>query len=206
MERDKIKIVIVDDHSLFSEGLATLLKTMEEVTVAKCLTKGLDTIEYLKAHHVDIVIMDISLPDINGIEVAKRLMDISTNIKTIFLSIHNEGYYVKKAKEIGAWGYLLKEDAFDELKEAIYNVKNGKKHFSKKVLYALKNKDKFSLTNREKEILYFVSKGYSNKQIAHSLGISTKTVEAHKTRIMKKLNIRSGTELIKFAIEHSHLY
>ncbi len=202
----KIKIVVVDDHLLFREGLVSLLNTMEDVTISRCMGRGADALEYLREYPTDIVIMDISLPDINGIEVAKRLLDRTRDLKIIFLSIHNEAYYIRQCQEIGAWGYLLKEDAFDELKQAIYSVNDGKRYFSKKVLYALEDKDKFSLTKREKEILYFISRGYTNKQIANSLGISTKTVEAHKTRIMQKLNIHSGAELIRFAVKHAHLY
>lgn len=211
MSKLKIRIIIADDHKIVREGLSQLLKNREDIEVVAEADNGRELVELAKKLKPDIVIVDISMPDLNGIEAARLIKSENENIKIIFLSVHSEKQFIKEAFKIKVSGYLLKECAFNELINAVYSALRNKIYISEKILdkmvkeylKALQKGDTSVFTilsNREREILQLISEGKSTKEIAEKLYISVKTVETHRKNIMDKLNIYSIAELTKYAI------
>jgi DNA-binding NarL/FixJ family response regulator len=208
----KISLVIADDHRLFRLGLRQLLEREANFTVAGEAATGLEVIEIAKNTKPDIVLMDISMPEINGIEAARRIIEEQDQTKIIILSMHSDRRYILEALRIGARGYLLKDSAPEELVQAIHKVMNGEFYLSARInasviadFVQLASADKLSpfqtLSGREREVLQLIAEGHSTKEIAEKLSLSAKTVETHKQHIMDKLNIRTVAELTRYAIK-----
>lgn len=206
----QIKILLVDDHQIIIDGIKSLLDNVENVKVAGEANNGLEAINALKVLTVDIVLMDIDMPKMNGIDATKYIKEKFKDTKVIILSVHCEQAMIKNLVEIGTDGYLLKNSSKEELLDAIYKVANGEKYFSSEVTLSLLNPEKnesksfkhtIDFTNRELDVLKLLVDGYTNKQVGEKLFISHRTVDTHRTNIMKKVGVNNVAGLISFAIK-----
>jgi DNA-binding NarL/FixJ family response regulator len=202
---EKIKIYLADDHKILRESLNILLSQEEDIEVAGEAEDGLAVEDGLRKHPADILILDISMPKRSGLDVAKNMTREYPEVKIIFLTMHKSEEIIAEAFESGAKGYVLKENALEELVKAIHAVKDGKVYVSSELAPTLlhgflSNERRGSdLSVREREILKLLAEGYSNKEISDMLMISIKTVETHRANIMRKNNFKNITELVLFA-------
>jgi DNA-binding NarL/FixJ family response regulator len=207
-----IRIVIVEDHTIVREGLRPLLEG-RGIDVIGEAGDGLEAVKIVKELVPQVVIMDVGLPRLGGIEAARRIVKGNPDMKVIMLTIHDEPQYVYKSLEAGAKGYLVKEAPLEELMAAIYAVLRGETYLSSnfppglldsyaKMVKRGKKADEFSqLTRREREILQYIAEGHTSPQIAKMLFISKKTVENHRANIMEKLDIHDTAGLVRYAIK-----
>ena len=206
-----IRILITDDHQLFREGIVNLLSDSSHIEIVGQAENGQEAIEKARELKPDIVIMDIGMPVLNGVDAICILHKELTDMRVIVLSMHSNKLYIKKALEAGADGYLFKNCTYDQLLEAINSVYQGKKYLSDKITevliqdYLSKEKEinhnSQELSERESEILKLIAEGKSAREISELLFISVKTVGTHKQHILKKLNLKSSADLIKYAIK-----
>ncbi len=202
-----IKIIIADDHAIFTEGLSIMLSTASDIVVLGKATEGNGALKLIDTLHPDVAILDISMPGMNGIEIAKEVYRKRLNTKIILLTMHNNPFTAGKLLRSGVSGYVMKEDAFKDLMHAIKTVRSGGQFVSPSLaekMSCLRNSkaEGFAgLSGREKEVLQLISSGLTNKQIAARLLISVKTVESHRTNIMQKLCIHNTAELVRYAIK-----
>ncbi|MBI9060075.1 MAG: response regulator transcription factor [Labilibaculum sp.] len=208
---NKINVVLVDDHKLFRDGLKSLLHNTKDINVVGEFGNANDLIEQMSQLAAQIIITDISMPGMNGIELTQYLAKEHPCMKTIILSMHNNKEFILSAMDAGAKAYLPKDIAGDELSEAIHEVSEGHEYFnqviSNIVMRSLmrNNKDDKNhgeLTKRETEVLRLVADGFMNKEVAHHLNISVRTVDCHKNNIMSKLSLNTTAELVKYAIKN----
>ncbi len=206
-----IRILLADDHKIVRDGLRALIEKQPDMEVVGEAADGRTAVRLVKELTPDIVIMDISMPDLNGIEAARQILTDAPRIKIITLSMHSDSRFVKEVFKVGASGYLLKECAFEELANAIHTVAADQIYLSPRITHVVLNDylskmpmtetSVFSvLTAREREVLQLMAEGKTTKEIAYSLDLSVKTVEAHRQKIMEKSNIHSVAELTKYAI------
>ncbi|MGR5238837.1 response regulator [Vibrio alfacsensis] len=208
---DNSTVVLVDDHELVRAGIRTLLSAIPNIEVVGECGEGLETLPIVKKLKPALVILDISLKGLNGIELVSLIKKQNSNTKILMLSMHNNVEYVAKCLKNGAQGYLLKDSAVEELEPAIMNVLQGDSYISSEVDESMLSKLLFDenspasllelLTSRQRQILQLIAEGYSTKQIAESIHVSIKTVETHRTHIMKRLNIFDIAGLVRFAME-----
>jgi DNA-binding NarL/FixJ family response regulator len=203
-----IKIVIADDHKLFREGLKSLLAKEENFEVIGEATNGRELLDLLPEIRPDVVLIDLSMPEVSGLEVLQEAKTRLPHIKFIVLTMYDDGQYVAKSVRNGAFGYLLKNADEEELKTAVRQVVlQGKKYFNPHISELLINSMAIqqpraqNLSEREQEVLYLVAQGKTTKDIAHELFVSTRTIETHRANIMKKLEVHNTAELIKKAME-----
>ena len=206
-----IKILLADDHKLLREGLRALIEEQQNMTVIAEAENGRSAVQLSARLSPDIIVMDISMPGLNGIDATRRITAELPGVKVIALSMHADRNFVVEMFKAGAMGYLLKDCAFEELIRAINTVVANKAYLSAKLsdtmikdyvnLFPGKNLSVFSaLTNREREILQLLAEGKGTREISAGLNVSTKTVETFRRQIMKKLDIHSVAELTKYAI------
>ena len=207
----KIKILLVDDHKIFRDGLRNLINTENDMSVAGEAADGRAALKMTRTLQPDMIIMDITMPDMNGIEATRQVLAESPNIKIIALSMHSDRRYVSGMIDAGASGYLLKDCDFEELTKAIRHVAANRMYLSPSVtdivvdIYKKKSSavgptSAPGLTPRERELLQLLAEGMKTRQIAAHLNISVKTVETHRRNIMEKLKIDNNAELVKYAI------
>jgi len=208
-----IRMVLADDHALFRQSLKSMLEKYEDFEVVGEAKNGREVVELAEAEKPDVILMDIGMPDLNGIEATKRIVGKNNRCKVIALSMHGDGQFVSKMLEAGASGYLVKDSIFEDLVNAIRSVIKGKGFLSPEIANVViedyvrkRNSDSKSsvteLTTREKEVLQLLAEGNTSKQIAITLSISIKTVENHRSQISQKLDIHSIAELTKYAIRN----
>ncbi len=206
-----LKILLVDDHKIMREGLKSLLAKETGMEVIAEAENGRMAVQLVRKLKPDVVVMDINMPDLNGIEATCQIMAESPDTKVIGLSMHSDRRFVSGMLKSGATGYLLKDCAFEELASAIQSVAANQTYLSPRVtgtvvqdyvhhLSAEEKPDAPTLTPREREVLQLIAEGKKTKEIAGLLNVSVKTVETHRRHIMEKLDIRSIAELTKFAI------
>ncbi len=206
-----IKVLLADDHKIVREGLRSLLEKEERISVLALADNGRMAVRLAKETQPDVVVMDIAMPDMNGIEATRRLVSENPEMKVLALSMHSARRLVVEALTAGAKGYLLKDCAAEELVRAIRTVAAGKVYLSPDVADQIvkdyvKNPPETSpstlnlLSAREKEVLQLISEGKNTKEIAFTLHVSIKTVESHRQQIMKKLNLQSVAGLTRYAI------
>ena len=206
-----IRIVLCDDHQIIREGLKSLLDKQPDMKVVGEGMTGHDAIRMAKAHSPDVIVLDVAMPDLNGIAAAQRLRDERPKCKVLALSMHSDRRFVTGMFEAGASGYLLKDCAFAELANAIRTVVGGGLYTSPRigadVITELMRKsgrnrrsNKIDLTDREREILQLIAEGKSTKDMADSLGVSVKTIETHRQHIMQKIGVHNVALLTKYAI------
>jgi two-component system response regulator NreC len=203
----KIKVLLVDDHQIIIDGLKSLLKNSDEIIVVAEANNGREALRILDILEIDVVLMDIDMPVLNGIDTLKEIGKRSLAVKVIVLSMHNEAGMIKSLIEIGAKGYLLKSCAQEELIGAIRKVASSQSYFSTEVTLSLLNPAQSNqptelLTERETEIIKLIAEGFSNKEIGSKLYISHRTVDTHRTNLMKKLDVSNIAGLISYAIRN----
>ena len=212
---DPYHIILADDHSLLRQGIRSIIETTPDIKVLGESGDGLELLSLLKKSKPDMVILDISMPKLRGTEAIQEIKVLHPEVKILILSMHKEKEYIYHAFSAGANGYLLKEDTDTELFNAIKTVRDGEFYLSPLLLKELagdfieilSSGGKFpeeSLTTREREVLKLLSEGKSSKEIAGFLFISTRTVEHHRANIMKKLNLKNITDLVKYAIQKGY--
>jgi len=207
----KIRVLICDDHTLFREGLKALLQNDAGVEVVGEAENGREAIEKLKQIPTDVVLMDISMPHLNGFEATQRIVQTHKNIHILILTMYDEDDLIIRCLEAGASGYVLKDAPAEQLVYAIREARKGGKYLSPSVVNkvvsqylqtSVRPKDTYDLlSSREREVLKMLAEGLSVKEIAYRLKLSVKTVEAHKYNLMRKLDVHDRTELVKYAIQ-----
>jgi two-component system response regulator NreC len=206
-----IRVVLADNHELLRQGLKALLER-EGIQVIGEAADGQEAIRLVTDLNPDIVILDISMPLLNGLNVSRELNKSSQKAKTIVLTRHQEDQYVTEALRVGVKGYVLKSQAARDLIQAIHQVYSGGVYLcpgiSRAVVDAFLSKTDLSadpLTSREHQVLQLVVEGNSSKDVARLLGISPKTAESHRMRLMRKLNIHETASLVRYAIRHGYV-
>ena len=203
---NEIKLIIADDHELFRNGLAELLRKHDDIKIVKSVADGVEFMALVNSQfEADIVLLDITMPNMDGFQVLKELKNSNSDIKPIVISMHNDGNYIAKCAKMGAYGYLLKNTDEAELILAIRSVNSGKKYFSAEISEKMINfmsEQSISeniLSNKETEVLGLIAKGLTTKEIAAKLFVSSRTIETHRANILKKLEVKNTAELIKKA-------
>jgi len=207
MHTKPISVLIVDDHPMVIEGLKTLLNDYQTVSVKTHFTNGKDTLQFLEKENIDVILLDVNLPDINGVEMVKLIINKRATIKILGLSTYSEPSIINQMIKNGVKGYLLKNATGDELAEAISQVYNGHFFFGSEIQKILADsvvqdsKDTPKLTRREKHILTLIADGKTTNTIADELFISPLTVETHRRNLMQKLEVSNAASLIRVAVE-----
>lgn len=208
----KIRILIADDHSMVREGLKQLVELEDDIIVVAQAGTGSEAIEKIIEYKPDVVLLDINMPEMNGLEVLSYLRQNDIKANVLILTIHNEVEYLYKAVEIGVKGYVLKDSESDVLIKAIRSIYDGDSYIQPNMASLLFKKmnnddsavmDNSRLTKREVEVLKLITQGMLNKEIAHKLCISEKTVKNHVSNIFKKIEVSDRTQAAVFAIKNS---
>jgi DNA-binding NarL/FixJ family response regulator len=209
-----IRILLADDHQLFIDGIASLLSRIEDVTVVATANNGNEVLKVLANQTCDLVIMDVHMPGMDGIETTRVIRQLHPSVKVLTLTMDNELGITKQILKAGASGYILKNTGRDEFEKAIRKIVAGENYFSEAVMLELaqqympqpiKQKDAKGsapqlLSRRESEILSLIAREYSNQEIGEKLFISSKTVETHRKNLMRKLGVKNALGLVKAAI------
>lgn len=207
-----ISVLVADDHSVVREGVRRVLEAERDLKVCAEAADGEEVLEMIDKHRPDVVILDITMPRLSGLETLERVKALHPNVKAVLLSFRADPPLIQSAVSLGADGYLLKNAGKEEILAAIREVMRGGCYFSPPVAREIvdqirdpsrKGGEPFTqLSAREREVLRLIAEGLSAKEIAARLSISTKTVEAHRTSLMRKLGVRKATELVRYAVRH----
>jgi len=207
-----IKVLIADDHAIVRTGLRAVIKAESELELIGEATGGYETIALVEENQPDILVLDVSMPDLDGIEVAKKIKSQYTDIHILILTIHEDEALLRAALKAGASGYILKGAAEAELISAIHKILEGELYVDPSMvrvllsddvpLPALQPKPTEELTPRETEVLKLIAQGYTNRQIGDELHISVRTAESHRSNLSGKLGLQSRVELVRYAREH----
>jgi len=215
---DKIKVLLVDDHQIVRDGIKRILKDELDIELVGSVSSGREVLDFLKNAPTDIIVADLSMPNMSGIELTERLRESYPDVRVLILSMFNNEEYIVSAIQAGAKGYLPKQDSTtDVLLEAIRTIAGGEEFYSQSIskivlksyIRNVKNSNvgdaakKHQLTTREKEILKLYVDGYTNNEIAEKLSLSVYTIKTHKNNIMQKYNFKSTVEMIKFALRNN---
>lgn len=215
MGAGKIRVLIADDHTLVRESLVGLLEAASDVEVVGQASDGLEAVAKAIASRPHVVVCDVSMPRLNGIEVIRRLREAIPQTRVLVLTMHHEDEYVLQAVRTGAAGYLVKDSAVSELLAAVRSLHAGRGHFGPQAARALAVQvqhperlpdDPYGrLTAREREVFHLMIEGLTTKEIARKLEISTKTAENHRSRVLAKLDVRNTAELVRYALRRGLL-
>lgn len=212
---EKINVMIVDDHALMREGLTKILELEDNINIVAKASDGIEAIELFKKISVDVILLDINMPNMNGIDTLRKLKDIDSSIKVIMLTIYDEREYLIETLNLGANGYMLKDSESSSLVSAIMNVYGGGSYVHPNLAGELlkeinRRKDRHSnkegvesLTKREYEVLCAIAEGLSNKEISDKLYISEKTVKNHVSSILRKLDLADRTQAAIYAYKNN---
>jgi DNA-binding NarL/FixJ family response regulator len=205
-----IRVLLADDHAIIRDGLRALLQSIADIEVVDAVGNGRTAVQRAIDLKPDVVIMDIAMPDLNGIEAVRMLRDKLPSARVVMLSMHADSEHVYRALNAGATGYLLKESAGDEVVSAIRAVRTGQRYLSR-ALESLERRSEVrasrvspldSLSARERQVLQLVVEGRSSTEIARMIHLSPKSVDTYRSRLMKKLGVADVPALVKFAIQH----
>ncbi|MBA4053385.1 MAG: DNA-binding response regulator [Marivirga sp.] len=214
---EKISIVLADDHILVRKGIKAMLESEEALNVIGEAGNGKEALEIARDLHPDILVLDIRMPEMTGIEATAKLSEFSPTTKALILSMHDSEEYVLQSLDAGAYGYLLKDTDKSEFVKALKQIHAGNKYFSGAVSNVLANRllgakspdkntkpdDQYHLTKREREILRMVINGTPNKEIADSLDKSVRTIETHRFNIMKKMSVNNAVDMVNKAVKEN---
>jgi two-component system NarL family response regulator len=205
-EQQKITVLLVDDHPMVKSGLLTCLEYYDDIDVVGLCNDGKDALNKVKELRPNVILMDVSMPLMNGIDATEIITEQFPDTKVLIFSMHDSSEFVHSAIQAGASGYVLKDTSSEEVYTAIKSVVAGNKHFSNSISKMLietpLKKEQHKLTTREQVILSYVAQGYSSKEIAKKLEISFRTVEAHRRNIKDKLNIECLADMVRYAIDN----
>ncbi|MCG6190466.1 response regulator transcription factor [Maribellus maritimus] len=207
-----MNIYLVDDHSLFREGLRFLLSNLNFVNEVFEAENGKQFIAGLKGRQVNVALLDIEMPEMNGMDAARKALEINPEIKIVALSMYSDESYYSSMIEAGANGFLLKNSNFSEVKKAIVDICEGRNYFSIEILQSIVNRinkkttkpENNELTEREIDVLYQICKGRSNPEIAEILSISKRTVDKHRENLLQKTNSKNTANLVVYAIKQGY--
>lgn len=213
-----INVLLADDHTMFVDGIDSILKTESDIKVIGKVYTGPEVVEFVKANKVDLILLDVNLPGMNGIEVCKALKEFDNDTKILAISMFNEESFVTEILNNGAQGYILKNTGREELLLALRTVVGGKSYFSDDVTQTImkglmkqrrasKQREGFfpKISRREKEVLRLIIQEHTTQEIANKLFISLKTVESHRSSLLNKVNARNTAGLVRIAIENKLL-
>ncbi|OGW75302.1 MAG: hypothetical protein A2Z72_08645 [Omnitrophica bacterium RBG_13_46_9] len=207
-----IEVMLVDDHSIVRQGIKSIISREDDIKIVAEASDGQEAVRLAKSKSPDVIIMDITLPSLNGLDASQRIIRSNKNINILILSMHENRAFIEKSLHYGIKGYILKDSAADEIVHAIREVYAGRYFLSSKISsfiiqdYAFRKKKSLQLkgisilTARERQILQLIAEGLHNKEIANKLKISLKTVLVHRNNIMQKLDIHNQAQLIRFAL------
>ncbi len=200
-----IRILIVDDHKIFRQGIVTMLRSQPDCQVVAEAGSGKDAVAFAQRLQPDIILMDVSLPDFDGIEAARRIQTAGIDAAVILLTMYREANLMTLAEETGIMGYILKNDAFDDLLYAVNAVSRGEQYISASLSTESFHTPTYPagpspLTGRENEITALVARGLTSREIGKELFVSTKTVETHRANIMEKLQLKGVADLVRYAV------
>ena len=203
-------VVLADDHVMFREGIRKIIERIEGVAVSGEVDDGIQLLEHLKNSQPDLVILDISMPNLRGLEAIREIKKLYPRVKIVVLTMHRKKEFIRQALVDGADGFLLKEDPGGQLIRAMEAVRKGEKFLSPLISgdlisLALAEEQADQLTIREREVLKLLAEGKKNQEIADILFISPNTVRRHRYNIMEKLNLKNTAELVKYAIDQNYL-
>jgi DNA-binding NarL/FixJ family response regulator len=208
-----ITVLLADDHAMVRDGLKLLLESQRDITVVGLASNGREAIQLARKNAPDVVLLDIAMPELNGIEAARKIRNALPRTRIIILSMHATSEHVFRALQAGADGYLVKESAGAEVVKAVRTVSGGGRYLSEKIATLVKGMHLSEnaaaaksplerLSEREREVLQFVVEGRSSAEIASAIQLSPKTVETYRSRIMQKLDVHDVAGLVKFALQH----
>jgi DNA-binding NarL/FixJ family response regulator len=206
-----IRVLLADDHAVVRDGLRVLLEGASDIEVVGDAGNGRDAVRLAAKAHPDVVVMDIAMPEMNGIEATELLQDTTPATQVVILSMHSTAEHIYRALQAGARGYLLKDSAGSEVVEAVRTVNIGRRYLSQKIAAAVVDdyiagrrqaSPLDSLSRRERQILQLIVEGCSSADVAHKLFLSPKTVETYRSRMMHKLGVGDLPHLVKFALQH----
>jgi two-component system response regulator NreC len=207
-----VRVVVADDHTILREGLVSLLNGSGECQVVAQAADGMAAVEAVQQHRPDVLVVDLTMPRLNGLDVVRRVTAQNEGVRVLVLTMHNEEEYVLHAVRAGAAGFLLKDSASGELLAAVRALASGRGYFGGHASRVLaqqvqqpraKLDDPYrGLTDREREVFHLIVEGMTTKEIARQLDISTKTAENHRSRVLEKLEARNTAELIRYAARH----
>jgi DNA-binding NarL/FixJ family response regulator len=204
-----IKVLLADDHTIVRQGLKLILSSRPDLEVVGEAANGREVLDLAEKLKPDVILMDVAMPELNGIEATRRLHQISPRTKVLVLSMHKEAVYVREILKAGARGYILKDAIDTELVNAIQSVARGDGYISPAISSALLSDYRQNLTDpldllstREREVLQLIAEGKTNKEVATRLNLSVYTVDSHRGKIMEKLNLHSAGELVRFAVKN----
>jgi len=203
----RIRILLADDHAVVRQGFRMILSAHPDLEIVGEAGNGRDAVELAAALRPDVVVMDVAMPELNGIEATRRLTGANPHVRVLALSMHKDSVYVREILRAGARGYLLKDSVADDLVAAVRAVAAGEGYLSPAISNAVLDDYRKHVTNpldllssREREVLQMLAEGKTNKEVAATLNLSVYTVDAHRGRIMEKLNVHSINELVRFAV------
>jgi two-component system response regulator NreC len=209
VQTKNIRILLADDHAVVRHGFRMILAAEADMEVIAEVSNGREALEYGEKLLPDVCVMDVTMPELNGIEATRRLLQVSPKTRVLALSMHKDAVYVREILRAGAKGYLLKDCSPKDFLRAVRLVATGKGYLSPEVSEAVIDDYRKHVTNpidlltsREREVLQLIAESKTNKEIASTLNLSVYTVEAHRGRIMEKLNLHSLGELVRFAVRN----
>jgi DNA-binding NarL/FixJ family response regulator len=209
MQNKKTRILLADDHAVVRHGFRMILDAQSDLEVVGEVSNGREAVEQAGKLQPDVVVMDVTMPELNGIEATRRIAEASPRTRVLALSMHKDAVYVREILRAGARGYLLKDSPGGDFLNAVRVVARGEGYLSPAVSDAVLTDYRKHVTNpldlltsREREVLQWIAEGKTNKEIATALNLSVYTVEAHRGKIMEKLNLHSSGELVRFAVRN----
>lgn len=205
-----MRVLVADDHTMVRESLVSVLQAQDDVEVVAQASDGFEAVEKAHATHPDVVVADLSMPRLSGLEVVRRLREAMPSTRVLVLTMHQEDEYVLQAVRAGAAGYLVKDSAAAELVDAVRSLHAGRDYFGPQASRALAQQvqnperggaDPYGqLTAREREVFHLIAEGFTTKEVARRLDISVKTAENHRGRVLAKLDVRNTAELVRYAL------
>jgi DNA-binding NarL/FixJ family response regulator len=205
------RIILADDHQMIREGISALLSNTAGIEIVRTASDGKEVLSALRGREVDLVLMDINMPELDGIQTTKAIKKTHKNVKVLILSMHNKEGFIKNAIEVGADGYILKNTGKSELLLAIERIMSGNTYFSQAVTETLVNNmrvgrsDGVTLTKREKDILELLSNGHTTAEIADKLVASQHTIETYRRNLLLKFSAKNVSEMIKISMKEGFI-
>ncbi|MCB0755056.1 MAG: response regulator transcription factor [Flavobacteriales bacterium] len=203
-----IRVLITDDHEMIRNGLSSLIRGESDIHVVETAENGLEAVEICEKRDIDVALMDVMMPVLNGVEATKRIKETCPKTKVLAVTINDEPRFIKEVLTAGASGYILKHSSKDEILKAIRDVANNKHHFGNDVLAKISSEftqlekgNQPMLTKKEAEVLKLIAQEFSNQEIAEKLGCGIRTVDTHKRNLIRKLEVKNVVGLVKYALK-----